>query len=126
MKEREWIDKEMLLEAAKKLDSYAWSDFASLVDGLPAFTAEQWLNEETVTAAKAAEQITAERFCECTNPDECPLVAYERKERRYWQLLAQRRAADLDSAQELVKALRADAQRYKSEVRGLCAMLDKD
>lgn len=120
MAEREWIDKEMLLEAAKKLDSYAWSDFASLVDSLPAFTAEQWLNEETVTAAEAAES------CPCGSLGECSLVAYERKERRYWQMLAQRRAADLDSAQELVKALRADAQRYKSEVRGLCALLDKD
>lgn len=35
MKTVELIDKAAVLEAAKKLDSYAWSDFAALVEGQP-------------------------------------------------------------------------------------------
>lgn len=33
----ELISKAAALEAARKVDSYAWSDFASVVEGLPAF-----------------------------------------------------------------------------------------
>lgn len=87
---RKLIDKELLLEAARKLDSYAWSDFASLVESLPAITPEQLLNDDS---AASAEQLMAVQFCRCDNPDACPLAAYERKERRYWQLIAQQAAA---------------------------------
>ena len=110
MSEKKWIDRDALLERARQLDSYAWSDFVSIVEEQPAFTPEQVLARETAADAGA---LMAVQFCRCDNPDDCPLAAYERRERRLWQHRAQELEKRLSDAEALIRALRADVQQYR-------------
>lgn len=82
----EYIRKDLLLEAVKKLDTYAWTDFCAVIDGLPTVDGQDIIDEACrAISREVCDAVDAAESSDCQYANDCPLLAYERTERRYWQ-----------------------------------------